>query len=349
MDKIISATLKILFVLASLWVIYLLRNIIGYFIFAFFIASALRPGIDFLEKKKIPRIASTVLMFLLFLSFIIVSLTLILPPLVSEIQNFLTTSPEISQSFIVSVEKAGKVLNINLIDAIKNSFSTILQRFASSLSNAIGAFSGLFSSLYNLMFVAILSFYLAAVKKSAERFSYFISSGDKKIEEKILKAWKRAEKIAGRWLSGYLILGTIVGIAVYIGLSIIGVKYALVLAVIAGIFEIIPFFGPFLAGAAGFLFAILQGGFPLAVWTVAIFLTVQGLENFLIVPFVMRNRVDLHPILVIVILFIAGKVFGFLGIILSIPLAAIIIALVKENYSDYFVERKMKPLFERFK
>lgn len=345
MDKVISATLKVLLVLASLWIIYFLRNVLGYFIFAFFIASALRPGVDFLEKKKVPRIASTVLMFLLFLGFVVFAVTLVLPPFVNEIQNFITTSPEISQSFIVSAEKVGKTLNINIIETIKNFFSIILQRLASSLSGAIGAFSGLFSGFYNLMFVAIISFYLTVVKKSAERFSYFVSSSNKKTEEKILKAWKRAEKIAGRWLSGYLILGTIVAFAVYVGLSMVGVRYTLVLAVVAGIFEIIPFFGPFLAGAIGTLFAVFQGGFPLAIWTIIVFLAVQGLENFLIVPFVMKNRVDLHPVLVIVILFIAGKIFGLLGIILSIPLTAIIIALVKENYSDYFIERKVKPLF----
>ena len=106
--------------------------------------------------------------------------------------------------------------------------------------------------------------------------------------------------------------------------------------------EVIPMLGPLLSGTITTIFALLQGGTPLAIQVVLLFLIIQGLENFLIVPFVMKKKIDLNPVLVIAVLFIAGKIFGFLGVILSIPLTAIVIALVKDNYSDYFIERKLK-------
>lgn len=347
MDKVISTTLKVVAVLLGIWIVYALRNIIAYFLFAFIIASALRPGIDFLEKKKVPRIVSGIFIFVLFLALVVLVFTLVLPSLIREVNNFLNSSPEISQNFINVIKRIEGTMKINLLDSIKGSFSTVLQGLGKSFTSAFGVISKFFGGLFNAMFIIIISFYFSVEKKTAERVSKLIASGNKHNEKKILDAWKRAENIAGRWLFSYLILGTIVGFLVYIGLSLIGVRYALVLAVLAGVLEIIPLLGPILAGAIGAVLTLLQGGVLLAVWTVLIFIVVQQLENFLIVPLVMKKRIDLHPILVIVVIFVASKVFGALGAILSIPIVATIIALVKENYSDYFIERKVKPFFSK--
>lgn len=348
MDKVISATLKVLAVLLTIWLLYFLRDVVAYFVFAFVIASALRPGIDFLEKRKIPRALSGILIFILFLIFISLILAIIFPPLITEVQNFFTSSPQISQNFIDLISKLDKAMGgVGLLEDIKNSLLVFIQGLSQSLTAAAGVLSGFFGGLFNLIFVVIISFYFAVEKKTAERISGLIASGNRRLEDKILKGWKRAETIAGRWLYSYFILGTIVGLLVYVGLSLVGVKYALVLAVLAAVLEVIPMLGPILAGVIGSFLALVQGGVPMALWTALVFVIVQQLENFLIVPFVMRKRVDLHPILVIVVLFIAGKVFGVLGAVLSIPLTAITIALVKENYSDYFIERRVKPLFRR--
>ncbi len=345
MDKIISSTLKVIFVFVLVWVAYVLRSIFAYFLMAFIIASSLRPPIDFLEKKKVPRTISAILIFILFLLFVALVVTLIIPPLINEVQNFINMSPDLSQNFATSIRKIEIFSKINLLESIRSSFVGIVQELAKSLTNTLGILYKFFGGLFNAFFIIIISFYFASEKKVSEKISKLIAPDNEKLKKKIFDSWNRAEKIAGRWLYSYFILGTIVGGLVYIGLSLIGVKYALILAFLAGLLEIIPLIGPIFSGIVGSVLALLQGGIIFSLWTAFVFIIVQQLENFLIVPIVMKKRIHLHPILVIVVIFVAGKVFGPFGAILSIPITAIIIALVRENYSDYFIESKVKPLF----
>lgn len=341
MDKVISTTLKVVGVLIGLYLIYFLRNIIFYFVIAFVFSLALRPLIDRLEENKIPRILSGILIFLIFFSLILSVFFFLVPSLINETQNFLSSfsfTPERIQNLL---NKFNSILpGLNLEEGIKNFFANFSEKLLGGVATFAGNISKTFSGLVNFVFVIIITFYFAIQKDTAQKVGKILFSGNKKMENEFLKGWRRAEDIASRWLYSYLILAFIVGGLVYIGLSILGFKYSFLLAVVSGIFEIVPLFGPILAGIFGTFLALLQGGISLAFWAALVFLLVQQIENFLIIPYVMKIRVDLHPILVIIILFIAGKFFGTIGAIVSIPLSATIIALVKENYSDYFIERK---------
>ena len=216
---------------------------------------------------------------------------------------------------------------------IKEVISQATQNISQAFAGVFGFIYNLFGQIFNLLFVVIVAFYLAVEKRTAERFSDFFFENHKEFKVKILKYWQLAEDRAGRWLQGYICLGFIVGTFVYIGLSILGVKYALILAVLAGVLEIIPWLGPVFAGIVGFLFAFLQGGLPMALWAVFIFFIVQQVENFLIVPLVMKNRVDLNPLLTLIVLLVGGTIGGFLGMILAVPVTAILLAFWKEQKS----------------
>jgi len=143
-------------------------------------------------------------------------------------------------------------------------------------------------------------------------------------EPYILGLWLRSQRKIGRWLQGQLLLGLIVGVIVFIALTVLEVRYALILAILSAIFEIIPYFGPIMAAIPAIAVAAIQD--PLKGLLVAgIYLVVQQMENHLIYPQVVRKTVGVPPLLAIIALLIGGKLGGMMGFIISIPLAVVLV------------------------
>lgn len=331
MSPPISTTIKIIGILAGIFFLYSIRDVIAYLLLAFIFASALRPAVDFLESKKIPRVISSVVIFLLFLGFVTALFWSIFPVFISETQNFISSFPKYWQQFLDWLPRFEEWRErVPFGENIENAINQSLQSVSKAITSIISFTYNIFGQVFNLVFVLVAAFYLVVEKKTNERFTRFFFGRDKELEGKILRYWQLAEKQAGLWLQGYVFLSLIVGLLVYIGLSILGVKYALILAVFAGAFEIVPFLGPLFSMVVGFFLVFFQAGIVLALWTVFIFFIVQQLENYLIVPLVMKNRIDLNPLVSIIVLFIGAKLGGVLGAILAIPLTAILLKLYRD-------------------
>lgn len=331
-EKIIKNTLKILSILIGIFLLYFIRDIIGYLLSAFVLSSALRPGIDWLEKRRIPRFLSGIFIFLFALAILGLVSWLIFPPLVLEIQSFVSLLPQYWQNFLNWLPQLREWTKATPFGQnIENAISQFLQKTSEFIGKFVGFLFALTGKIFNLLFVIIVAFYLAVEKDLGERIAQFLFVKSPKIKEKVSKYWKVTENLTGRWLQGYIFLGILVAVMVYIGLSIIKVRYSLILAVLAGALEIIPWFGPVFSGLIGSILAFSQGGWTMALWTVLIFFIIQQLENYLIIPFIMKNRVDLNPLLTIIVLFIGGKFGGISGMILAVPISAILLSLFKEE------------------
>jgi len=334
MSQSIKTTLKIIGILIVLAIIFVLKDVIGYLLLAFVFASALRPEVDKLEKYKIPRVVSTALISILFISVFIVMMILILPSLISEIQNFAYSIPTYWENWFHQFEEWTEIslFGGNIEEIISNALKNLTQ----GITSAFGFIFSIFGQIFNILFALVVAFYLVVEGKTAERFSDFVFGKNKKSKDKMIRFWDLAENIVGKWFQGYVFLGVVVAIMVYIGLSIIGVEHALLLAVLAGFLEIIPWLGPLVSGIFGFFLALLQGGIPMALLAALVFLIVQQIENFLIVPSVMKNRVNLNPLITLVVIFIGGIVWGVLGMILSVPISAILVSFWKEHQAKSF-------------
>ena len=138
----------------------------------------------------------------------------------------------------------------------------------------------------------------------------------------IIDLWKRSQRKIGYWMQGQLLLGLIVGILVYLGLMIIGIKHALFLASVAVIFELIPIFGPILAAVPAILIALTNGSVTFGLLVAGLYLIIHQFENHLLYPFVVRKIIGISPIIVILALVIGAKLAGFLGAILAVPIAS---------------------------
>lgn len=299
-SKTILFTIGFIIFLGIVWVI---KDLIFSLFIAFIIAGALRQPVDFLEKKKINRSIGSFIVYFIFIFVIFYLFALIIPPLVGEIIILFKNLPhivkEISPTFSANFD-----LNFlsNNIPSLANETVNLIK---SAFSNVIFVTSTLFFGFYFILERNIFSKLLG---------NFF---DDIELDQISLIA-DRAQKRMSSWFWGEIILMIVVGTLTYIGLSIIGVKYVLALAVLAGLLEIIPNLGPIISSIPAILIGF--SSLPiLGLYCVFLYLIVQQLENNLIVPIVMKKATGLHPIVTLIAMVIGGKLAGIMGVLLAIP------------------------------
>jgi predicted PurR-regulated permease PerM len=189
-------------------------------------------------------------------------------------------------------------------------------------SNAFGTVATFFGGILSFFLAVILSFYLSVEEDGVEKFLKAITTI--RHEKYIVNLWKRSQKKIGLWMQGQLVLAIIIGMLVYLGLLILGVPNALLLATLAAFFEIIPLFGPILASIPAILISFVTGGIPLSVMVAGLYIIVHQFENQLIYPLVVKKVVGISPVVSILALTAGWQLAGFLGLILSVPVASII-------------------------
>ena len=200
--------------------------------------------------------------------------------------------------------------------------SNLAQGFSNGFFSVI-AF--VFGGILNLSLIIIISFYLSVKEKGIENFLRIIIP--QAHEEYAIDLWTRTEKKIGLWIQGQMLVGVIIGVLIYLGLTIIGVKYALVLAVITALSELIPF-GMILATVPAIIFGYLDGGLTMALMTAGLYIIVQQFESYLIYPLVVKKVTGIPPLVVVIALIAGAQLAGFLGIILSIPMAVLLLELL---------------------
>ena len=192
--------------------------------------------------------------------------------------------------------------------------------------------SGIFGGVFSFILIIVLSFYLAAQEEGVEKFLKIITP--LKNEKYIIDLWKRSQRKIGYWMQGQLLLGIVVGVLVYLGLMILGIQNALILAVLAGVLEIIPYFGPILSAIPAIILGFATGGLTMGLLVLGLFIIIQQFENHLIYPLVVKKVVGVSPIIVILALIIGAKFAGFLGILLSVPVTAALMEFIDDVQRD---------------
>jgi len=281
-----------------------MKDLVFSLVIAFIIMSAVRPIVAFFEKKRIPRPVSASIIFLLILFSVIYLLVAWLPPMIFELSLFLRNLPliveKISPNFAASVDI--------------NSLANYLPNITNQIWNVI---AGFFSNTVFVLSTFFFSFYFTIEENFIKKLLMKFASEDK--AGQIADIFETVEKRLGRWVWGELILMLVVGLLTYIGLTLIGIKYVLPLAVLAGLLEVVPNLGP-VAATVPAIFVALSQSYLLIVPVAALYFVIQQLENNLIVPFVMKKAVGLHPIITLLALIVGGRVGGVLGVLLAVPI-----------------------------
>jgi len=315
-SKTIIFTVGFILLLGVIW---LIKDLIFSLFIAFIIAGALRQPVDFLEKKKIYRSIASFVIYFIFVFMIFYLFVLIIPPLVSEIIVLFKNLPLI-------VNKVSPVFSTNsnlnfLSNNIPSLANETINLIKSAFSNVIFVTSTLFFGFYFILEKNIVSRLLGNFFDDIEL-------------NRINLIAERAQKRLSSWFWGEIILMIVVGTMTYIGLNIIGMKYALALAVLAGLLEVVPNLGPITSSIPAILIGFSYSP-VLGFYCAILYLVVQQLENNLIVPVVMKKVTGLHPIVTLVVMVVGGKLAGIIGVLLAVPTTIFIETILIESQKIY--------------
>src|SRR3989338_9198575 len=291
--------LKAALLVVLFWIIWQLGEIIAVILISIVIASAIEPINHFLARYKIPRVLSVVLIYLLAFLFFSSVFYLVLPPLLGDILDFVSTLP-----FYIEQALGPKGSIFLILPEIPTALADFLKSLAVSLEKSIptltsGVFSvgtSLFGGVLSFVLLIVISFYLSVQEHGIENFLRIITPLEH--EDYILNLWQRSQRKIGRWLQGQALLGVLVGVIVFLGLTILNVEYALLLAILTAIFEVIPVFGPIMAAIPAIAVASIQSPF-LGLMVLGFYVIVQQFENHLIYPLVVRKTIGVPPLLVV--------------------------------------------------
>lgn len=334
LDISIGMIVKIVLVLVAFYAAYLLGDILMVLLTSIVVASAVEPATLWFMRYRFPRTLAVLTVYAATLSVIAGIFYIFFPPIVSDFRQFLTSIP----TYLAFLDAWNPWRDVF-------TYSSVLQNFTPSPGEAwnifgqsTGAISsggsaivrtvgGIFGGVFNFILVLVISFYLAVQEKGIENFLKIIIPI--KHEKYVINLWNRSQAKIGRWMQGQLLLGLLVGILVFLGLSILGVPHAFTFAILAAIFELIPVFGPILAAIPAVVIAFAESA-GLGLTTLGLYVIIQQFENHLIYPVVVRKVVGVPPILVIIALLVGAELADFVGIILSVPLAAVLMELVND-------------------
>jgi len=332
---ILSVSVILLFAYFAYQVRYKLVRIITPFLLAIVIAYILNPTVMRMERKGISRGVSILLMYLGVFALLAAFSVFFIPNLISNTKDLMTTLPEIINeyqtifnnfvSYIQSSRWSEDIKSV-LFREIENNAAAAQNYITEILSRSLTTLIGAVSFISDLFLAMIIAYYFIKDKEFFK--SGFLSLVPKKWRNGLIRTGREVNLILANFIQGQLLTALIIGLLETIGLTIIGVKYSFVLGIIGGIANIIPYFGPIIGAIPAVALALIQSPVK-ALWTALVFIIVQQLDNSFISPKIIEGRLGLHPVTTILAVLVGSQFLGILGMLISVPVAAVLKVLVK--------------------
>ena len=311
--------------------IYLARGAFAALLVGVVLSLGLDPIVSFVaEKLRIGRLLGTLLVILLAIIVLIAALYFIVPVVAHEAGGFFTHFNESTVTFFNVNVSIPSLANLG------NGIGSAISQYLGTNGSVPVTVTKVFENLLLILAALIITLYLTIEKDGADKMLRLILP--QAYERPIVAVFDRFKFKMRRWLGTQLILSVFIGLAVGLGMWLIGVRYPLILGVIAAILEVVPIIGPIVTGAVAFLIAI-SDSVVLAVYAVIFFLIIQQFENHVLVPIVMGKSMRVHPVIVVFALLAGGELAGFVGIVLAVPISVLI-----QEVIDYMAERREKHL-----
>jgi predicted PurR-regulated permease PerM len=341
--------LKVIMYGFGVYVIIQLKSVILILLTSVVITSFTEQIVKRLEKRRIPRPVTVVSLYLIGLGVLVLFSLFFIPIFVRELSslidfvgNIFKTSTFFDQIPLETFQDTKNFFSDISSDASSTELIRTTQIFLGKVSSGLGDTIGnLFGSVFNIVMIGVISFYLSIQEKGIENFLRIIVP--MRYEAYAISLWARTQRKIGFWVQGQLFLGLIIGAILFVGLSILGVKYALLLAIVAGLSELIPY-GLLLAFIPAIGVAFGEGSLKLAGSTLILYTIVQQLENYVIVPLITKRSTGISPIVVILSLLAGGTLLGFWGVLLAVPVAVLLTEYLSDLEQDKIEYLKNKEV-----
>ncbi|MEK7503700.1 MAG: AI-2E family transporter [Patescibacteria group bacterium] len=321
--------LKMAVAFLTFYLIYLIRDILIWVIFGLIISVLFNPAVDFLQKKRFPRVLATVLIYVsLFITigFLVYSIA---PIFVAEIQQFSQFFPEYFDKLSTPLRGLG-IEAFKNIDAFTKIFEQELIKASSNIFSAVGA---IFGGIMSAVTIFTIALFLSLEEKGLDRV--IGSLVPKKYEAFALSHWARSQKKVSGWFGSRILCCLFVGVTTYVTCYALNIKYAVSFGLLSGFLNAIPIIGPVIVAVAVAIL-VAATSWTKAVFFVITFIIIQQIEGNILSPVLTKKFVGLPPVLVLVSLMIGAKLWGLMGALLAIPLAGILFEFLR----DFLKKRK---------
>lgn len=322
---------KAIFVILLFVLVYILRDLALILLTSVVFASAVEPAAKWFGKYKVPRVFSVVIVYLLVFAMLGGLLFLFVPMFIEQVGQLAGILNTYIDMFDTASDPTGSIAVLSDSFSLSQSIETVKASVSGLSGNILEMASMVFGGFFGFIMVVVLSFYMAVQDKGIEDFLRMVSPVSH--ETYVVDLWKRAHKKIGKWMQGQLLLGVLIGVLVYLGLTVLGIEYALILALLAAVMELIPIFGPTLSAIPAIALGLTES-LSLGLFVLALYVIIQQFENHLIYPLVVRKVVGVPPIIVIVALIIGGQLAGFVGMLLSVPVAAVLMEFAEDMQKE---------------
>jgi predicted PurR-regulated permease PerM len=322
---------KISLVIILLYILYQIKDVLIWFIFAAVISIILNPPINFLRKLKIPRSLAVVFVYVTLLGVITLLVYFITPLFVNEIQKFSQNLPK----YFETLSPFFSALEINIFQDVETFVNVLGKSLEKITANVLNSLFLLFGGVFAFIFILFLAIFLSLEEKWLERT--LVLFFPREYEDYSLSLARRCQKKVSNWFLTRIVACLFVGILTYLTLLIFNTPYPLSLGLLSALLNFIPVLGPLSMVLLFFAFIGPENLFK-AILVVIVFTLIQQIENNILTPILSKRFVDLSPVLVLLSLAIGGILFGFLGAILAVPLAGII----SEFLKDFLKKKKQE-------
>ena len=299
--------------------------------FAAGLVFLLQPAVKTFERLRIPRVVGTILAFLVLLALILATVALVLPTVRDQAAELAEKLPDLYKSGIDWARQFATSVGVDLDELLSQESIELWlndpanQETIQNVLLGFGAGAGTFlrgvtEGIAIVVLAPVLAIYILI---DLERFKEgALDATPPKYREESAFVAGQVGTALGSFVRGQLLVSVIVGIASSIGMWLIDLPFWLIIGILAGFLNLIPFLGPIVGGALAVLVALLNGDPSQAVWAVVIFVVIQQVDNHVITPMVQRARVNLSPLVIVLALIIGGSVAGLLGVLVAVPITA---------------------------
>lgn len=304
-----------LFIVGIVLVLYHLKEILVVVFIAYIIVAALNPVVEFIRRRGLPKTIAVLITFFATLIFVVLLIAPLVPFFISQIQ-------QLAKSFPSYLQQAALAIGVQL-DTREVAKLVTPQQLG---QNAFALAGGVFGGFFTIVSTVAISFYLLlSYDKAKDAVANLFSS---KYHTKAELIIEQVNDKLGAWLRGQFVLSLAIGLITWVSLTALQMPFALPLAVLAGLFEIVPTVGPIIASVPAIIVALTISP-NMALLIVILYISIQLIENHLLVPRIMQRAVGLNPVIVIVGVIVGDKLLGIPGALLSVPFISLIVLISK--------------------
>lgn len=321
--------LKLTVAFFTLYLLYLIRDILVWVVFGLILSVLFNPAIDFLKRKYFPRILAVILVYVIIFGIIGFLIYSTAPLFVSEIQQFSQFFPE----YFEKISPSLRGLGIEAFESFEN-FSRIfeesLMKASANIFSAVGA---IFGGIFSAVTIFTIALFLSLEEKSIDKVIAILTP--KRYEALVLNLWGKSQKKVSGWFGARILCSLFVGLTTFVTCYVLNVKYAVSFGFLAGVLNIIPIIGPIITTVLIVIVVALTSWMKAMFFLIA-FIIIQQIEGNILNPVLTRKFIGLPPVLVLVAVMVGAKLWGIMGALLGIPITGILFEFLR----DFLKKRK---------